>query len=195
MQILRRWSTLRTPWVLASRNYGSWVKLEQKTMESIIPWSNQISRISGLWPNLIPRPIYQDQPLAEVVEIQAPGNGEIQPMKAINTRKQLRRWKYRRKRDGGKDRKFRLKYGWVLPDGTWFFLGSILRVDWSVSPNVYTNISCTVTITVYQMLPQCGQFGADLKQCRRFEQETRCRKNQKGSEDFSRRARLHSHIV
>lgn len=111
MQILRRWSTLRTPWVLASRNYGSWVKLEQKTMESIIPWSNQISRISGLWPNLIPRPIHQDQPLAEVVEIQAPGNGETQPMKALNTRKQLRRWKYRRKRDGGKDRKFRLKYG------------------------------------------------------------------------------------
>ena len=80
-------------------------------MGSIIPWSNQISPISGLWPNLIPRPIDQDQPLAEVVEIQVPGNGETQPMKAINTRKQLRRWKYRRKRDGGKDRKFRLKYG------------------------------------------------------------------------------------
>ncbi|CAJ1396649.1 unnamed protein product [Effrenium voratum] len=32
-------------------------------------------------------------------------------MQAINTRRQLRRWKHRRKRDGGRDRKFRLKYG------------------------------------------------------------------------------------
>mmetsp|Transcript_2260 Transcript_2260/g.4116 ORF Transcript_2260/g.4116 Transcript_2260/m.4116 type:complete len:113 (-) Transcript_2260:62-400(-) len=32
-------------------------------------------------------------------------------LQAVNTRKELRRWKHRRKRDGGKDRRFRLKYG------------------------------------------------------------------------------------
>lgn len=36
---------------------------------------------------------------------------KTEEMKAVNTRRQLRRWKHRRKRDGGKDRKFRLKYG------------------------------------------------------------------------------------
>mmetsp|Transcript_16343 Transcript_16343/g.45014 ORF Transcript_16343/g.45014 Transcript_16343/m.45014 type:complete len:147 (-) Transcript_16343:98-538(-) len=41
----------------------------------------------------------------------APGGGTVTPLQAVNSAKQLRRWKYRRKRDGGKDRKFRLKYG------------------------------------------------------------------------------------
>eukprot|EP00438_Fugacium_kawagutii_P014702 Skav228590 [mRNA] locus=scaffold6121:7279:7662:- [translate_table: standard] len=47
--------------------------------------------------------------LVEVVEL--PAGNAPEAMEAVNTRRQLRRWKYRRKRDGGKDRKFRLKYG------------------------------------------------------------------------------------
>lgn len=48
--------------------------------------------------------------LVEAVELPA-GERKPEAMEAVNTRRQLRRWKYRRKRDGGKDRKFRLKYG------------------------------------------------------------------------------------
>ncbi|CAE8594794.1 unnamed protein product [Polarella glacialis] len=32
-------------------------------------------------------------------------------LQAVSTRRELRKWKCRRKRDGGKDRNFRLKYG------------------------------------------------------------------------------------
>ena len=45
-----------------------------------------------------------------ISQLEVPGVKQT-AMEAVNTRRQLRRWKYRRKRDGGKDRKFRLKYG------------------------------------------------------------------------------------
>ena len=48
---------------------------------------------------------------AEVQEVKMPGT-EKPAMEALNTRRQFRAWKRRRRRDGGKDRKFRLKYGW-----------------------------------------------------------------------------------
>mmetsp|Transcript_4909 Transcript_4909/g.9590 ORF Transcript_4909/g.9590 Transcript_4909/m.9590 type:complete len:115 (+) Transcript_4909:53-397(+) len=40
-----------------------------------------------------------------------PSDVIVIPKQAVNTSKQLRQWKYRRKKDGGKDRRFRLKYG------------------------------------------------------------------------------------
>eukprot|EP00440_Ansanella_granifera_P020420 gb/GFBE01022178.1/.p1 GENE.gb/GFBE01022178.1/~~gb/GFBE01022178.1/.p1 ORF type:complete len:118 (+),score=12.25 gb/GFBE01022178.1/:2-355(+) len=43
-------------------------------------------------------------------ELHEPDSGSA-PLQAVSTRKELRRWKWRRKRDGGRDRKFRLKYG------------------------------------------------------------------------------------
>mmetsp|Transcript_151952 Transcript_151952/g.487740 ORF Transcript_151952/g.487740 Transcript_151952/m.487740 type:complete len:207 (-) Transcript_151952:89-709(-) len=47
-----------------------------------------------------------------VLGFDMPGaDGVAAPMLAINTRKELRRWKKRRKADGGKDRRYRLKYG------------------------------------------------------------------------------------
>eukprot|EP00927_Polykrikos_kofoidii_P074929 TRINITY_DN70989_c0_g1_i1.p1 TRINITY_DN70989_c0_g1~~TRINITY_DN70989_c0_g1_i1.p1 ORF type:complete len:233 (+),score=25.96 TRINITY_DN70989_c0_g1_i1:75-701(+) len=39
------------------------------------------------------------------------GSSKPTPMLAINNRKELRKWKQRRKRNGGKDRGFRIKYG------------------------------------------------------------------------------------
>ena len=57
-------------------------------------------------------PALEDRLLTETVKVELPGVENQQAMHCVNTRKQLRRWKYRRKRDGGKDRKFRLKYGW-----------------------------------------------------------------------------------
>merc|ERR1712129_126161 len=49
-------------------------------------------------------------PTAPVSDITRDGQAPT-PMLAIKTRKELRAWKWRRKRDGGKDRRYRLKYG------------------------------------------------------------------------------------
>mmetsp|Transcript_2339 Transcript_2339/g.6753 ORF Transcript_2339/g.6753 Transcript_2339/m.6753 type:complete len:110 (-) Transcript_2339:83-412(-) len=48
-------------------------------------------------------------PLVRVVP--APPESAVVPLFAVNTRKEFRQWKQRRKRDGGRNRGYRLKYG------------------------------------------------------------------------------------
>eukprot|EP00930_Biecheleria_cincta_P024602 TRINITY_DN17599_c0_g1_i1.p2 TRINITY_DN17599_c0_g1~~TRINITY_DN17599_c0_g1_i1.p2 ORF type:complete len:143 (-),score=19.73 TRINITY_DN17599_c0_g1_i1:124-552(-) len=65
----------------------------------------QVGGDSALAPTVLPG---SAQPTG--LAIIEPGVDAV-PMQAVSTRKELRRWKHRRKRDGGKDRNFRLKYG------------------------------------------------------------------------------------
>merc|ERR1719343_637436 len=76
--------------------------------------------VANLW---LPLHIDMPQPLvSDLWERSAPGleksdivigddAADVVPMQAIKTRKELRAWKARRKQNGGRDRRYRLKYG------------------------------------------------------------------------------------
>ena len=117
LQIIGRSATMRMAWPCA-RIMAScgWSAMEAKIQSKVQP-----NHALPMWTPWTPHALclqnrFQDGALTGIsgisqVKLEVPGVNQT-AMEAVHTRRQLRRWKYRRKRDGGKDRKFRLKYGW-----------------------------------------------------------------------------------
>ena len=116
LQIIGRSATMRMAWpcarIMASRGWSAMEAQIQKVQPNhaalpMTPWTAHALLQSR----------FQDGALTALtksipqVKLEVPGVENQTAMEAVHTRRQLRRWKYRRKRDGGKDRKFRLKYG------------------------------------------------------------------------------------